>query len=78
MRCFGLSTLWKYKIGTIRSTQFGQYNQSLLTRVRVIHDGLRGHDAKQYDSCHAINTRVLIYNANKAVNPYGGVIVLLS
>ena len=40
--------------------------------MRVIHDWLVGHDAKKYDSCHAINTRVLIYNANKAVNPYGG------
>ena len=28
--------------------------------------------------CHAINTRVLINNANKAVNLYGGIIVLLS
>ena len=46
--------------------------------MRMIHDWLRGHDAKQYDNCHAINTRVLIYNANKAVNPYGGVVVLLS
>ena len=39
--------------------------------MRVIHDWLVGHDAKKYGSCHAINTRVLIYNANKAVNLYG-------
>ena len=49
-----------------------------LLSLAVSHSSRLTSDRSYISMCHAINTRVLIYNANKAVNPYRGVIVLLS